>query len=66
MYIQDFVLNNPQGLICHETQPTNIATKYEITSIFCLCTKSISVELPTNDSFKTHTYLVYMYIKIWY
>ena len=29
MHKQDLVLNNPQGLICHETQLNNAETKKE-------------------------------------
>ena len=30
MYIQDLALNNPQGLVCHKTQPTNQPTHIDM------------------------------------
>ena len=34
MHEQDLALNNPEGLICHKTKPTNQPTKHIYTYIY--------------------------------
>ena len=37
MYKEDLALNNPPGLICHKTQPTNLLDVYcYIKSFLCV------------------------------